>query len=321
MPLDHYVSQTHITKFYSPKLGEAMYAIRKNNPLKVFITNAKSVCRIENGSTNPYLREERIIEEFLKEIEPKYNDAIKKLEDDKIDAECIYVIAGFIAYIITCSPAGMRIQSGPLESSVSEISRIIDAKGLYPPPPPELGYKSLTELIDTDKVRVEVDPKYPQAIGISSIILNTLAFGNFTWEVLINPYKDESFFTSDFPVAVEETEDIRVLNRIVPLSPNLAIRIRPNISFDMHNARFSFSNFHYVIKRLSRSEMIKINRLIIRCAESMVFFRDDYEWIPRFIKRNAGYRIEQKTSVIPYGEGTFLHFSQEVSSANYDKSQ
>jgi len=46
-----------------------MYAIRKND-LKAFTPNSDAVCRIENGNTNPFLQEERIIEEFLKGIEP-----------------------------------------------------------------------------------------------------------------------------------------------------------------------------------------------------------------------------------------------------------
>ena len=78
MPLDHYVPQVHLRNFYSPTLGSLMYAIRKSD-LKSFTPNAQSVCRIEDGSTNLYLREDRAIEEFLRGIEPKYNPALAKL--------------------------------------------------------------------------------------------------------------------------------------------------------------------------------------------------------------------------------------------------
>jgi hypothetical protein len=44
------------------------------------------VCRIADGNTNSYLREDRAVEEFLKEIEPKYNAVLKKLVEDKIDS-------------------------------------------------------------------------------------------------------------------------------------------------------------------------------------------------------------------------------------------
>ena len=150
-----------------------MYSIRKRD-LKAFTPAPQSVCRIEDGSTNPYLRNERIVEEFLKRIEPQYNVALANLEADDIDAECVYVIAGFVAYVLVCSPAGMRIQSGPFKSVVS------------------------------------------------------------------------------------------------------------------------------------------INRGIVRCAETMVFFRDNSPWIPGFVRKNAGFRIEPTTKSIAHGTGTMLWFTQEI---------
>ncbi|AIF50221.1 DUF4238 domain-containing protein [Pelosinus sp. UFO1] len=306
MPLDHYVSQVHLRNFYSQKLEVLMYAIRKTD-LKSFKTNSESVCRIEEGNTNLYLQEDqRAVEKFLKGIEPKYNKALEKLTTNNIDQECVYVIAGFVAYVLTCSPAGMRIQSVPLKNFVEETERIIDSQGISIPPPSELGGESLTELLISDKVQLTIDPKYPQAIGIASISSLTAAFGNCIWDVLINPFDDTPFFTSDFPIAIEETEDIRIINRIVPLSPKIAIRIRPNLTIDRDHTDFSFSNFRYAVRKLSRKEVVGINRLIVRCAESVVFFRDDHEWISKFVKKNATFRIEMNTYRMPRGKGTLL---------------
>jgi len=270
-----------------------MHAIRKSD-LKSFTPDAQSVCRIENGSTNAYLREDRIVEEFLKGIEPKYNSALEKLTADKIDAECIYAIAGFVAYVLMCSPAAMRIKSEPLKTVVEETSRMLDSQGHLPGPPPVLGGESLTDLLNSGKVRVKINPKFPQAIGIVSILSVTTAFGNFPWDVMLNPFDDSPFFTSDFPVAIEKTKDVRVLNRIVPLAPHLAIRIRPDLMTERNLTDFSFPHFRYIIQKLSRPEVININRLIVRCTESVVFFRDDHKWIPEFVKKNSKFRIEPK---------------------------
>src|ERR1017187_9148778 len=117
MPLDHYVSQVHLRNFYSPALDGLMYAIRKSD-LKRFPTKSQDVCRIEEGSTNAYLTEDRAIEEFLKAVEPVYNASLRKLREHKIDHECVLCIAGFAAYVATCSPAAMRIHSGPLKASL-----------------------------------------------------------------------------------------------------------------------------------------------------------------------------------------------------------
>jgi len=305
VPLDHYVSQVHLKNFYSPNLESLMHAIRKSD-LKSFTPNAESVCRIENGSTNSYLHEDRLIEEFLKGIEPKYNESLAKLSADNIDPECIYVIAGFVAYVLACSPAGMRIHSELLRGVVEETAIALDSKGLLPSPPPELGGESLIKLLHSGKICDEIDPKYPQAMGISSILTQATRLGNFKWDILFNPFDDNSFFTSDFPVAIEKTSDLRVLNKIVPLAPSLAIRIRPDLSLDRECADFSFSGFGRTVRQLSRTEVIGINRLIVRCAETTVFFRDNYEWVPRFVKKNADFRIEPRTQRIPYGNGTLL---------------
>jgi Protein of unknown function (DUF4238) len=311
VPLDHYISQVHLNNFISPDLGNLMYAIRKSD-LRAFTPNAQSVCRIEDGSTNSYLRTERAVEEFLKGIEPRYNAALVKLATDDIDPECVYVIGGFVAYVLACSPAGMRIRSEPLKGAVEETGRVLDAQGSMPAPPAVLGGESLTELLSTGKVRVEIDPKYPQAMGIASILSHTLMFGNFTWDILINRFDDSPFFTSDFPVAIEDTTDPRILNRIAPLSPSLAIRIRPDLSIDRERSDFSFAGFRHTIPKLNRQEVMNINRLIVRCAETTVFFRDNYAWVPKFVKKNVGFRIEPKTSRIPYGNGTLLWFTQEI---------
>lgn len=305
MPLDHYIPQVHLKNFYSPILGDRMYATRKSD-LKSFAPNSKSVCRIPDGSTNAYLREDRAIEEFLKTIEPKYNEALAKLIGDKIDEQCIYTIGGFVAYVVSCSPAGMRIQSGPLRSIVETVAATMEARGLIPPPPKELGGESLVELLGTGAVKVKVDPKFPQAIGISSIRRSLAIFGNSRWDILLNDFNHSPFFTSDFPAAIEETSDRVIINRIVPLAPNLAVRIRPDLTFDKDLANSSFSNFHCRRRSISQKEAVEINRLIVRCAEDTVFYRDDSAWVQRFIAKNRHYRVEPGTSKQPTRNGTLL---------------
>src|SRR2546425_4117846 len=272
MPLDHYVSQVHLRRFYSPVLVNRMYAIHKTD-FRAFTPDSQSVCRIMDGSTNAYLREDRAVEEFLKTIEPNYNAALDKLIAGKIDKECIYTIAGFIAYVITCSPTGMRTQSGPMKDVVETECSILEAQGLLPPPPPELAGTNLTELLRSGAVKVEIDPKYPQAIGISSILRFTALFGNSEWEVLRNDFNDSPFFTSDFPAAIEETNNPRIMNRIVPLAPNLALRVKPDITLARRPPDFSFSNFGYCSRKVDHEELVQLNSLIMRCAEETVFYR------------------------------------------------
>lgn len=311
MPLDHYVSQVHLRKFYSPNLGNLLYAIRKQD-LKAFTPKSDDICRIEEGSTNAYLRENRVVEEFLKTIEPKYNASVEKLADNRIDPECIYTIAGFVAYVISCSPAGMRIHSAGLQAAVETEAVILDSQHLFPPPPAELGGMNLTEILQRGLAKVDVDPKFPQAIGIASIFKNTILFGNFQWEVLRNDYEDSAYFTSDYPVAIETSSDLSVLNRIVPLTPSLAIRIIPDRRLQEKTPNFTFANFSCKNKRLTRNEVARVNRLIVRCAEESVFFRENHPWVSDFVRRNNSYRIEPRTQKTPHGTGIVMSYTQEI---------
>jgi hypothetical protein len=315
MPLDHYIAQVHLKKFYSPALRDRLYAIRKSD-LKSFTPRSKDVCRTIDGSTNVYLKENRAIEEFLKTIEPKYDTALEKLAGGAIDSECIYTIAGFASYVISCSPAGVRIKSGHLKSIVEAEADILQARGLFPTPPKELGGTNLVELLRTGVVRVKVDHKFPQAMGISSILRQTAIFGNFKWEILINDFDHSPFFTSDFPVPVEETKDWRIVNRIVPLAPNLAVRIRPDFTVDTKRADFSFASFGWCRKRISYKEVVEINRLVVRCAEETVFFRDDSAWVQKFVARNRHYRVEPNTNKTPKGTGFILVSTERIASVN-----
>lgn len=290
MPLDHYVSQVHLKNFYSPALGSRMYAMRKYD-LKSFTPNSQSVCRIEDGSTNAFLKDDRMIEEFLKKIEPNYNSALVKLTEKRIDPECIFTIAGFAAYVFACSPTAVRIFTTPIEDMAKNFLAAAEKSGVLRTLPDELGGYSLTELLRTQKVKLTVDPKYPQAIGIASILDNVAAFGNFNWDVLVNRFDQSPFFTSDFPVAIEKTGDWDILNKVVPLAPHLAVRIRPNSRIDRKRADFTFPNFDYRLREIGHKELVDINRLIVRCAEDSVFYRDDAAWVQKFIEKNRRYRI------------------------------
>ena len=178
MPLDHYVSQVHLRNFYSPQLeNRMMYALRKSD-LRAFPCRSENVCRIEAGSTNPYLKEPRIIEDFLTEVEPYYNASVAHLRSDTIDHRTVFAIGGFIAYVQTCSPAGMRIFSEPLRKSLETIAEMEDAKGSIPLSPAQLGGKSLTTLIAEGAIRFTVDPKYPHALGVKTIMSRLSKFGN-----------------------------------------------------------------------------------------------------------------------------------------------
>jgi hypothetical protein len=311
MPLDHYVSQVHLRNFYSPKLGQRMYALRKSD-LTAFSCKSEDVCRIEAGSTNPYLTEARIIEEFLTTVEPHYNSAVAKLRANDIDCQSFYVISGFVSYVSTCSPAGMRIFSEPLKKTLEASAQVMDAQGLIPAAPAKLGGKSLSELLADGTVKFKIDPKYPQALGITTILGRLSMFGNSKWDILMNDHPATPFFTSDYPIAIEPDPDPRILHRIIPLAPDIAVRIIPDLTLERDKIDFTFPNFRYRFARLRRAELTDINRLIVRCAENLVFYRNYEKWIRDFIRKNRHFRIETITRKFPVHNGILNIFTQAI---------
>lgn len=305
MPLDHYVSQVHLRNFYSPDLDGLMRAIRKSD-LKKFPTRSQDVCRIEEGSTNAYLKDDRIIEEFLREVEPRYNSAISKLRGGSLDKESILSISGFAAYVATCSPTAMRLHSRLLRETVASTATLLDAKGDMPKAPDVLGGKSISELLADGTVMIDIDPKFPQALGISNVLHLTSVFGNSVWEVLRNNESESPFFTSDYPSAMEVVGINTPINRLVPLAPDLAIRIVPDINLSRKQADLTFGKLRLANRRLSRREVADVNRLVVRCAEDLVFYGSELPWIEKFVSKNQEYRIESIAQTLPTGTGNFI---------------
>ncbi len=278
-----------------------MYAIQKAG-LKTYKCDSASQCSIKNGSTNLYLLEPRIIEEFLKDVEPRYNAALEKLRSGQLDPVSIFAIAGFAAYAESCSPAGMRIHSVPLRTTLEVTTELLEKNGQLPPPPPELGGRSLSELLESKRIQFTIDPKYPQSIGIQTIIARLSIWGNSRWDILINEDKDSPFFTSDYPVAVEPGERPGIINRIVPLAPNLAIRIKPDLE-ERGIVDLEFCNLRIRRVKATKQQIAAANAAIVQSAETTVYYSADRPWITRFVEKYANFHVEPKTMKLPYGDG------------------
>lgn len=308
MPLDHFISQVHLRSFFSPELSDRqMYGFRKSDGL-IFPCQSRDVCRLKNGSTNEYLLHDRSIEEFLKTIEPQYNQAVTELKTGRPSRNAIYVVAGFAAYVTSCSPTAMRLGADPLRSSVKATAKILDRQGKISRAPEELGQRSTSDLIDSGEVLIDIDEKYPQAIGITQILDRLGIWANSAWDLIHNEHQANPFFTSDFASAIEPSDDPRILNRLVPLTPDFAIRIRPSFNAEEHRKDFEFRRFRPRMVSARHKEVRNINESIARCAENLIFFRDRQNWVEPFLCKNKKYWIEPHTIEFPVERG-FLNVS------------
>ncbi len=294
----------------------------RKRDLKVFPCNSRSQCRIPDGSSNKYLVEPRFVEEFLKTVEPKYNAAVETLRSGAVSGEAIYVISGFIGFVTSCSPAAMRLNRAWLEKFVESTTRQMDYMGKLSPVPDELGGETISSMLASGKVFVDVDPKYPQAIGISNILERTAAVGNSSWEILIARTSDRSFMTSDYPCAVQRSIGSPIFARIVPLAADIAIRIYPRRRVDRRLLESALQNdfphFRYRRKNLGASEVGDVNRRIIRCAEMNVYSSVMNTSVRNFINKNRNFRTETVSTINSSEQGDLLFFQQREMPFNYD---
>lgn len=313
MALDHFVSQVHLKKFCAPDLGHRqMFAFRKSNGQE-FPCGSRDVCRIDEGSTNTFLTEPRLLEDFLKIIEPNYTRACDNLATGTFSHQDVFVIAGFATFVIGCSPTAMRLGASSLSHLANAEMLLMEAMGELDPIPPELGATSIGELLSSGTLKVETDPKFPQAMGIAGIVSLASAFASYHWEILKNPYVHGGsrmpFLTCDFPAALENSELIPT-NRVVPLRPDLAIRIIPQIRPPEVSDRPE--DFRFRIKTLSPSEVRAINRTIVRSAEDFVFSPIRTAGLARMVRQNATYGLELVHDRISRGTGYYLLNSVRV---------
>lgn len=287
-----------------------MYAYRKSDGAQ-FPCGSEDVCRIEHGSTNPFITEPRALEEFLKGIEPHYSAACSALLKGQFNLDDILVIAGFVSFIIGTSPTAMRLGAAYFERLTHTEIELMDRAGMLDDAPPELGGKSATELIQNGVLVVKTDAKFPQAMSISSILEQTKTFASFHWEILLNRNTERfPFLTSDYPAAIEGFGGQMPATRIIPLQPNLAIRILPQIR-PIGSAKMA-NDFRYKIRKVSPIEVRTINLSIVRCAENLVFSPVEADWVALLVEKNANFQVELKHERVPKGTGYKLTNSMVV---------
>ncbi|MBS2010556.1 MAG: DUF4238 domain-containing protein [Cyanobacteria bacterium SZAS TMP-1] len=296
MALDHYVPQVHLRHWVSGNNGPLLNVIRKSDFFK-FTPLPRNICAVPQGSTNRLLAEPRKIEETLAGIEPKYNKAVASLSRAEFDNETVWTIAGFAACIMVASPTALRLHNPTHTAILRDMAVMLDRRGLLP------GSSGMrfSRHVASGATDFRVDGRFSQSILAENMnrTIGLLTHGD--WEVLHNRFPDCPFFTSDYPIALEVSEDDRRLNnKVIPLTPNMALRIKPNIEVNHQDP--PFTNLTVRRRALSRGEVKRINTLIVRSAEEVVVYLKEHNWVPDFVDRNRRYWIDgvvTKTRVSP----------------------
>ena len=294
MALDHYISQVHLKQFLSQTDKKLLLAARKSD-LSVFTPRPRDVCRVEDGSTNQYLTDNRAVEKFLLEIEPAYDACLARVAAGELDWNARQVFSGFLAYIQTYTPAAVRMFDPMPRAIIERVAKSLEDSGdLEPisiPELPDWHGKTMSQLSKEGKVKLNIDLKMPQAMATTQLlkIRYSLASSDIT---VLRPSGRGRFLTSDFPSVILTHYQNKYAQRLLPISPKLGLVFHTHTSFEQREK--VTNRFVNIGDRQTQA----INDKIIKAAENLVFSTHKYPWLLDKVKQFRKYRVESVVETV-----------------------
>lgn len=294
---DHYVAQTYLKHFNNP--AEKLLVYNKEL-VSIEEKHRKNVCREEGGSNNPFFEKERIIEDYLVRLENNWNSALSTFlslfsSEGKYSAEeylkAKFIISGYLSFLRVAPPA--RVQGGQdlLKNMLGKIFEVLKAQGEIPPPP-----KGMEFLLD--QIKFEVDPKYPQALGFSSVPDLHQTFYKAPWHVIYN-ISDVPFITSDNPVSpyCQDNSGREII--YAPLSPKIGVLINPFLTLSEVQDQSSLCDRSFKTKQGDTDYVWRLNKIIVEWAEELVIANWNEQKILDLIRecKNWRYRLGNASAV------------------------
>lgn len=294
MAKDHYVAQTYLKRFTNTE-GH-LYPYRKRQKKKVGKARLpKSICYEVDGDKNPYFQNPRILDEYLPHFENNWHGKINELESGPIDLAAKYVIAGYIAFLRSCTPTAKRLGQAavstflqPLVDDVATKALTNESIGLSPP-----SIASLKETIECGELIAEVDRNYAHALGIQSINNTLLTYYYSPWVTLINESEYE-FITSDNPVIITDEDYLKPIF-FVPVKPRLGLLIAPRIKADKLPKAFcdTYDNKKFDEITVIRPSKVKLlNKQMVQSSEDTVLYQSKTDWVENLVAKYSNWRVE-----------------------------
>lgn len=304
MTLDHYISQVHLKQFLCPGEKKLLVAIRKSD-LKVFTPRPRDICRVEDGSTNAYLTENRKVEDFLGEIEPAYERCLARVAAGDLDWDVRQVFGGFLAYVHAYTPTALRMFDPTIRAQIERAIKALEADGelkSYDASKPlDWHGKSLSQQIEEGQVTLEIDPKMPQAMVTTQLLKtrHTLASSDVT---VLRAAGQGRFLTSDFPSVILSHYQGKFAQRFLPISPKIGL------VFHTHTATDKSGGPLHRFVDIGDKKTQAINDEIIKHAGDLVISAYHYTWLHDRVKALRRFRVE----VVKNTYGLITHLQERV---------
>lgn len=315
--IDHYVAQTYLRAFVDDEGFLTPYY--KNGHVVIGKKKSpKQVCYEADGDANLYFDNPRILDEYLRHIENPWTNNVAMLASGNVDADCKYEIGAYIAFLRSCTPTAKRLGAKGMSAIMQPLVDKTCAAHFH-----ELGDTTdkvrfkIKKLIRKQSIHAVVDEEYVHAIAIQNLIKVTYRYYCSHWMVLVNE-TGIPFIASDNPASLYYTEkNSRFATIFTPLSPTLAMLIRPDLNFyrptidDVKNYTHPYDGYMH-----PKESFVKmLNEIAVKCAENIVLHSKEEEWVESLVSKYKDWRVNNKTFKFAHENETMI-FNKQIASKN-----
>lgn len=306
---DHYVSQTYLSHFADanglliPYFKDGRIIIGKPK-------RPKSICSEQDGDSNTYFEDHRLLDTYLRPIETAWSTNVKSLSARTLSPKQKFGIASYVAYLRSCNPVAKRLSQERLAQSLQPIRDKVLSEGLYTepqsfPPLDDATRASLQKAFESGEIQTIVDREYAHATGIAVILDCARRLYCSHWLMLRNE-TNIPFLTSDNPAVLYPHGDTDPSCSVfVPLSPSDALLISPNeeLPRPTEDDALRYDNATDRFATVKPEAAHRFNELIVKSAERLVLHASAERWIELLVSQYRSWRVKNVCDSIPLNRG------------------
>jgi len=302
---DHCLAQTYLNKFVNEK-GDIYPYYKKSHIIIGKPKKPKGICFETNGDTNKYFPDPRILDQYLPVFENTWSENIDKIENQGLDGDTKYKIAGYIAFLRACTPTAKRLGQESISGVIKPFANKFMKSSLDENKTISADSKALlNKIITENQMILDIDREFAHALGIESLIsvLNQLYCS--CWLVLKNQ-TNIPLVTSDNPTTLYYPDNEPQFAHIyIPVKTDLAILISPDLSIMTaeHKDVLNYPNNNDRFGTIKKNYVKMFNTLVVKGAEKLVIHSSMEEWLEKLVQKYRNWMIQSNTDYMQTERG------------------
>lgn len=257
------------------------------------------MCHEWDGDLNPAIQHRPdLLGDFRKIFEPQWNTAIENIAAGNISANDKFVLAAYMSHMMVCTLGWRRIAETMCAQQAagyfSFSKRMNEKHGLKD----ELLAEGV-EMMERGALKLEANAEYIKALITRQLLTYACLTYNLDW-VLIENDTELPFLTSDNPVALDYSgKPGAPVTRMLPITPKLCVSLTYDpVRADRLDIRDVPRIMHsppqgMVTRAKAKTAGVRaLNRLIVQCAENLVFASQANTGSDELVKKYGKYRVE-----------------------------